>query len=276
MKAQFIRNIRAVIARAYVRVVGVNREWHHIVFEIILPLLSVATFVYIYIASAPETFRNSLVVRVIIGGAMTAFWANVLWGMAANFYFEKETGNLEIYLMAPISRWAILLGMALGGMFNTTLRAIATVLLGAVVFGAVFTLANPFILLAIFFLTLVALYGMGMMFASLFLLYGREAWHTVNLLEQPIYLVSGFYFPVRFLGYYAAFAASLIPITIGLDGMNQILGGSYGTQWGFLPIEQEVIILFLLGIFFLFGANKALAYMENLSKREGRLTLKQL
>ena len=35
-----------------------------------------------------------------------------------------------------------------------------------------------------------------MMFASLFLLWGREAWHLVNLLQEPIYLMSGTNFPL--------------------------------------------------------------------------------
>ena len=49
------------------------------------------------------------------GGAMTAFWINVLWSMSAQLYWEKENGNLALYIMAPSSMMAILLGMALGG-----------------------------------------------------------------------------------------------------------------------------------------------------------------
>ena len=39
-------------------------------------------------------------------------------GMASQLFWEKETGNLALYIMAPNSLMAILLGMALGGMFN--------------------------------------------------------------------------------------------------------------------------------------------------------------
>jgi len=31
---------------------------------------------------------------VVIGGAMTAFWMNVLWSMSTQLYWEKEQGNL--------------------------------------------------------------------------------------------------------------------------------------------------------------------------------------
>ena len=66
---------------------------------------------------------------------------------------------------------------------------------------------NPtswWLLVAVFLLTLVALYGLGMMFASLFLLWGREAWHMVNLLQEPVYLLTGTNFPVKTVFPFAA------------------------------------------------------------------------
>ena len=58
---------------------------------------------------------------------------------------------------------------------------------------------------------------------SIFLAAGREAWHLANLLQEPIYLVSGFYFPVKSLGFWAANFASLVPLTLGLDARRQLL-----------------------------------------------------
>mgnify|MGYP006173674971 CR=1 FL=1 len=46
---------------------------------------------------------------------MTAFWMNVLWSMSSQLYWEKEQGNLSLYIMSPSSMMAILLGMAVGG-----------------------------------------------------------------------------------------------------------------------------------------------------------------
>ena len=48
----------------------------------------------------------------------------------------------------------------------------------------------------VFFLTLAALYGLGMVMASLFLMWGREAWHLTQLITEPVYFVSGLNFPV--------------------------------------------------------------------------------
>jgi ABC-2 type transport system permease protein len=111
-----------------------------------------------------------------------------------------------------------------------------------------------------------------MLFSSLFMLYGREAWHLSNLLQEPIYLLSGFYFPVKGLGFWAATAASLIPLTLGLDGMRQLLFGEKG--WGFIPVRYEIALLAVLSVVFIYLARRTLRLMENLGKREGRLTLR--
>jgi ABC-2 type transport system permease protein len=262
---------RTVIGRAYPRVIGAQREKSWVFFEIFLPLLQVTAYVFIYRAiEAPPEFLGF----VVLGGAMSAYWLNVLWSMASQLYWEKETGNLELYIVAPTSRVAILLGMALGGMFATTLRAIAVVTIGTLLFGIEMQVASVPLLLGVFLTTLVALYGMGMLLSSLFLLFGREAWHLSNLLQEPVSLVSGFYFPVRALGQVVAAAASILPITLGLDAMRQLLFPAMLGDLRFLPPTIELGILAGLAVVFLFLAQRALAYFEMLARREGRLSVR--
>jgi len=43
---------------------------------------------------------------------------------------------------------------------------------------------------------------MGMMASSTFLLLSREAWHISNLAQEPVSLVSGFYFPIKFFPFW--------------------------------------------------------------------------
>jgi ABC-2 type transport system permease protein len=125
--------------------------------------------------------------------------------------------------------------------------------------------------MAAFVITMAALYGLGMLFASVFLLWGREAWHISNLLTEPIYLASGFYFPVKALGFWAAAVASFIPLTLGLDAMRQLLFPSNPT-FGFLRVDHEIWILVGLAVVFIGSSKFALDHMEKLAKREGRLT----
>lgn len=259
---------KSVIARAYPRLIGQQRERSWLFFDVFLPLLAVSAYVFVYRAiDAPEEYIGF----VVVGGAMTAFWLNVLWSMSSQLYWEKEQGNLALYVMAPNSLMAILLGMALGGMLATALRAIAIMVLGSILFQVQYEVASFFQLFIVFMLTMIALYGMGMMTASLFLLLSREAWHISNLAQEPIYLVSGFYFPIRSLGFWVAAGASIIPLTLGLDAMRQLVFPS-GPALGFLTVRTEIIILIVLSVVFVIGARYLLAYMERLAIQQGRLT----
>src|SRR6059058_4848356 len=57
-------------------------------------------------AAAVGANTNALVASVVLGGTMVAFWLNVLWSMASQLYWEKEIGNLQLYMMAPMNRMA--------------------------------------------------------------------------------------------------------------------------------------------------------------------------
>jgi ABC-2 type transport system permease protein len=260
--------VRTVFARAYPRIIGQQREKSWVFFDIVLPMLAVSSYVFVYRAiHAPEAFVGF----VVVGGAMTAFWMNIMWNMSSQLYWEKQQGNLALYIMAPGSMMAVLLGMALGGMLATFLRALAIIVLGALVFHISFVLGSLLQLIAVFVATMVALYGMGMMSASLFLLLSREADHLAQLATEPVYLVSGFYFPIKALNFWVAAAASIIPLTLGLDAMRQLVFAS-GRSVGFLGVRLELAILLLLCVAFLVGARALLGHMERLAIREGRLT----
>ncbi len=265
-----VDNLRAIYARAYVRFKGLFREPHWSLAEVIIPLLSISSYIYMYEAiDAPPHFLGF----VIIGGAMLAFWSNVLWGMSSQFYWEKETGNLTQYLIAPISRMAILIGMAVGGIINTSIRSLSILFIGSTLFPIQLSLSDPVALAMIFALALIALYEMGMLFASLFLLYGREASHMADLMQEPIFLLSGLYYPIfnnRFIPNVMKIAATIIPLTLAIDGMRVLM---------ILNGRLDDVIIHIIGLAILASAFIPLAYfalkkLEEISKREGRLTLR--
>jgi len=262
-------NLGAIGARARVRVVASWRERSWIVGETIFPFLAMSAFVLVYRGlKAPRIYEAF----VVLGGAMIAYWNNILWSMASQFFWEKEQGQLQLYLITPISRMAILLGMALGGIAMTTSRAVVILTGGILVFGIPFPWDRALPAFGLFLLTLGAVYSLGMILSSLFLMWGREAWYTATLFQEPIHLASGFYFPVRALGTVAASLASILPIAVGLDGIRQVLYGE--AAHGFLPLRWIPVVLVALLALFLFLAHRSLAFMENMGKREGRLTLR--
>jgi len=260
--------LMTVLGRAYPRVVGTQREVSWLLFDVLMPMMGVIGYVLVYKAlKAPEDYVGF----VVIGGAMIAFWMNVLWSMSSQLYWEKEQGNLALYIISPANLMAILLGMAVGGLVATTIRATFVIVFGSLLFQVHYALTSFWQLGVVFVLCMVALYGMGMMASSMFLLLSREAWHIANLVQEPVSLASGFYFPIKFFPFWVAAVASFIPLTLGLDAIRQLIFAS-GPTLGFISISLEIWILLGLSIVFVTGARFLLKKMENLAKKEGRLT----
>ncbi len=260
---------RTVIARAYPRVIGANREPSWVFFEIVLPLLGAVALVLVYRSlGAPAEFEGF----VIIGAAMTAFWLNTIWNMATQLRWEKEGGNLEIYLASPAHLMYILTGMAVGGSFSTTLRAVAVVAFGAFAFGVPFDWSELPAAGVVLFFTITSLYGVGMALSSLFLKFGRDAEQGISTLAEPVYLFTGAYFPVRALGLGLAVLGSLIPMTLGMDALRQLLLPGDAQELASWQVELALLVFYTVFIFFF--ARAALARMEQAAKRDGRLTLR--
>ena len=213
-------NLRAVWARAYVRVVGSVRDPAWIMSDAVFPALTMASFVLLYRAlGAPRSFETLAV---------------------------------------------------LGGILMTTTRAVFAIGIGFGLLGVRVAAFDGIQLLLVFVVTMTALYALGMALASLFLLYGREAWHVCNALQEPVIFLSGLYFPIRALGAIGSLAAGLVPLGLGVDAMRQVLLGE--AAHGLLPEPIEASILAVLAVVFFVLARASLAYLEKLSKREGRLT----
>ena len=260
-------DLRAAYARTYVRVVGSLREPAWIIGDAVLPNIGMCAFVLLYRAlGAPRSFEAV----AVMGGILSTYWINVLWGMGAQLYWEKQQGQLQLYFVAPCSRMAILTGMAAGGVLMTTLRSVIGIAVGFWVFHIRVAPVGLAELVGIFLVTMGALYSLGMTFSSLFLLFGRAAWHVCNALTEPVYFLSGMYFPIRALGALGAIAAAVIPLGLGVDAMRQALLGPAAR--GLMPLRFEVLALSAFTVLFFALARVSLAHLEMLSKREGKLT----
>jgi ABC-2 type transport system permease protein len=265
-----MRNLRAAYARAYVRVRSQFNEPEWVIAEAVIPLLIVFAAATLYRVSG----SGQLAGFAVVGGAMMAFWDNVLWLMASQLYWEKESGNLDLFIIAPISRMSILLGMSLGSIVNTSIRAAIILLTAFTVLNIQLNVADPLALSLVFTLTLTALYGLGMLMSSLYMLYGRGALNLNDVLSEPVYLLSGLYFPT--VGRYSPFPTvlqllvSLIPLTFGIDGLRRtiILGETLES------LTPHIAVLTVLSIVLIPLAWRTLNYMENLGRREGRLSLR--
>ena len=266
-----LTNLRTAFGRAYPRVRGLGREKSWVIFHVLLPFLATSAFVFVYRAlQAPPQYIGF----VVLGGAMTAFWLNVLWEMGSHLWWEKNQGNLELYLAAPMHMMAVLFGTAIGGLVSSSVRALAVLVIATLIYGVTFQVHQWALLIAAFFLTLAALYGLGMMFASLFLMWGRAARHLSELLVEPVYFVSGLNFPVGRLGVLGSIAISLIPLAVGLDAIRQLAFADSAYPAGTPSPAIEALILVGMAVAFVVLARWCLATLEQRARREGRLSVR--
>ena len=112
------------------------------------------------------------------------------------------------------------------------------------------------------------------MLASLFLVWGREAFQLTQLFTEPVYFVSGLNFPVGRLGLLGALAIATIPLAVGLDAMRQLAFVGTAFPFGTPPPEVEALILVAMTVVFLLAARWMLRAMERMARREGRLSVR--
>ncbi len=267
--SRILDDLRAAYARAWVRVKGNMRVKTWFLWEVVLPTIFMASVIYAYYnLDAPRIFIGF----VVVGTMMMNFWFNVLWGMGNVLYWEKETGNLEVFLLSDRPIYMLLLGMALGGMLNTGIRSLAILLIGILVFGADFNTGGLMPATIVFLLTLAALYSLGLMFSSLHLVYGRKGIRINEILGDPISFLSGQYYPISVFPTVLQALASLLPLTIGLDGVRRalLLGQGLGDLYiHILGLGIMVMILLPLGIW-------VLNHMVEKGRRDGRLIMRWL
>ncbi len=93
-----------------------------------------------------------------------------------------------------------------------------------------------------------------------------------ELFMEPVFLASGFYFPVRALGFWVGMGTSIIPLTLALDAMRQLLFPD--SHPALLPVQTELAALIGLAGVFILVARLSLRKMEYLARRDGRLSLR--
>jgi ABC-2 type transport system permease protein len=265
--------LRAAFGRGYPRVVGAQRELSWLFFDIVIPLITMSASVFLYKALQADP---AYIGFVVVGAALATYWLNVLWMMASQLYWDKQAGLLEIYIMSPASMMAILLGMGVGGLYMSTLRAGSIAVTGTLLFNVQMDGSQWGASALVFFVTMVALYGLGMVLSSVFLMWGREAWQVSLALQEPVFFMSGMNFPLNQLfnsvQAITTLVSAVIPVGLGLDALRQLLFP--GKIEGVLPWGWEMGALAVMGVVFVTVAYLMLKRMEWLAKVEARLSLR--
>jgi ABC-2 type transport system permease protein len=256
--------IRAIYAFVERNFFLTRRYWG---WEIAFLVYSVAGALSISLIGADQG-SPTLLLTLMVGAIFWNYLSVVFSWIAETVAVERWEGTLEYTFMAPVRRWAQLLGSVLYamayGLIHTAVIFVALVLF----FPQLdFSNANPATALAFMLLGSFSFVGIGMIAAILPLLYVERGAQMTFVLQSCLLLVSGVYYSIDVLPGWMQVLSHISPATYVLDGVRKGLidgtpvSGLLGDVWPLL----------LMGAFFIPFGLWAFGRAERYAKRTGKL-----
>jgi len=176
--------------------------------------------------------------------AMSVLFTSIFTGI--EIIWDRQFGFLKETLVAPVSRFEIMLGRTLGGATVGTIQGIVVLLLTLIVgFRPVNIFLLPFGFLFIFLIG-VLFTSVGTAIASK--LEDMQGFQLImNFLIMPIFFLSGALFPLNGLPSVMDIITKIDPLTYGVDGLRGTLIGisnfSLSLDFTVLVIATSVFLL---------------------------------
>jgi ABC-2 type transport system permease protein len=212
------------------------------------PLLFLFAFGYgfgsIYSKAGGGSYINFLAPGII---SMSIMFTAVFSGI--EIIWDKQFGFLKETLVAPVSRFNIMLGRTFGG---ATVAMIQGLIVLIITFFVGFRPDISGVILAIIFMFILALLFTAFGTAIASRLDDMQSFPLImNFIVMPLFFLSGSLFPVTGLPKIFSYIVKLNPLTYAIDGIRGSLNGthvfSYGTD--FLVIILVTLACIWLGAY---------------------------
>lgn len=211
------------------------------------PLLYLIAFGYgfggVYARAGQGNYIQFLAPGVI---AMSILFTAIFTGI--EIIWDRQFGFLKETMVAPVSRFSIMVGRTVGGATVATLQGLIVLVLSTLV-GFKFT--NYYhIPLALLFMFVIALLFTALGTAIASVLEDMQGFQLImNFLVMPIFFLSGSIFPLNGLPFAMEVATRVDPMTYGIDGLRGTLGGvaTLGIAQDFLILSTITFVILLIG-----------------------------
>ena len=202
---------------------------------------------------------------VALGAGMMGVWSTTLFGCGGAIAWQRWEGTLELLVAAPSRYDLVLAGQTLGASTFGFYSVGATLAWGVLLFGMPLSASFPMLLPVALAAAIIALGAMGMLIATSFVLY-RHANALSNLLEYPVWIVTGLVVPLSTLPAWIGPISWLLAPTWGMEAIR---GATIGDS---APILAIVLCLVLAVVYWLL-ARLVLVYVLNKARRDASLSL---
>jgi len=207
---------------------------------VIFTLLSVGIYRY---GGKPD-----LSLYAVIGAGMIGIWNNNLWTSGSIVQDERRSGTLEFLVAAPASLEVILLGKSLSNAVASIIALALTMATGMIAFQLPLDITHPWAFAGAVLLTLIAMTMLGLINGSLFVL-ARAAGNLANVLNYPIFILSGLTFPLTILPLWTRPLSYSLVSTWGNISLARTAGviADYSIAVTYLTLGGLSILYFIAG-----------------------------
>jgi ABC-2 type transport system permease protein len=203
---------------------------------------------------------------VILGIAFSGFFSAMMGAWASGIRNEHLGGTLDAVLVSPVSLVTVATGASLWSTFVAGVQTFVYLLVGRLVFHLSFEQANITSAAATMLLTVVVFAALGMISASLILVF-RSADPLTGVLAGASVLVAGVFYPTTILSVPLQRVSQWIPLTHTLQAirLSLLTGAGIGALW------EEIATLWLFALLLAPLAFMALHTAVRMAKRFGTL-----
>lgn len=234
----WLRNIKRFL-RSKSRIIGSLGPPLLILFVIGFGLNSVITI------SSGTNYVGFLIPGII---TMSVLFASIFSGI--QIIWDKQFGFLKETLVAPVSRFEIMLGQTFGGATTSFIQGMLILIISLIIELHTTTVIG--FLIAFVFMLLV---GIGFTALGITIASRMEDMSGFNLIMNfivfPIFALSGSLFPISSLPSWAKIITMFDPLTYGVEGIRYGLLGtsSINPLMGFLILAGFSVIMVLIGAY---------------------------
>ncbi|MCD6195143.1 ABC transporter permease [bacterium] len=172
----------------------------------------------------------------------------VLTGLASSISREEETGTIDGIMVAPVSRFSIIVGKSFTQALRGIVQGLIILALSMLLFG-VKVYGSFWLVLFLMFLGIFSFVGLGIL-VSAFATRQETATQLLFMFQLPMILLSGVFFPIQQMPKIMQYISKGIPFTYMVNALRQVLvlGASLG------DVKVDIFVLAGFGLLTLFIA----------------------
>jgi len=170
---------------------------------------------------------------------------------AGSIVWDREFGFMREMLVAPVRRYSIVVGKALGGATAGMVQGVLVLAMGPLI-GVTFTPLLVLVLLAELIVLSFAITSIGVLVAVKIKSF-QAFMALVQIIIMPMFFLSGALFPLRNLPTWLHVATLIDPLTYAVDPMRRAVlsrvseAEAFGVTWSGWPIPTFVELAIVAG-----------------------------